>query len=239
MRIEFIGETGSTNADLAARLSAGEHLGEGFWLVADRQTAGRGRHGRQWLDAAGNFMGSTVVVLRSDDPPATQLSMVAALALLELLQQRVPDPRRLHLKWPNDVMLDGDKFCGILLERVGRHVVVGIGVNLAAAPVVEGRAIKALSALGPAPQRDVFARELAEAMAGELARWRGLGGGDTLRRWSACAHPRGTKLKVHDEHGAPLAGRFEGLTEDGAMILRLEDGASRVIHAGDVTEETN
>ena len=237
MQIDTIGETGSTNADLAARLMAGESLPEGYWLVADRQTAGRGRQGRQWLDQPGNFMGSTVVALHSDDPPAMQLSMVAALALLEAVLQRLPDPARVRLKWPNDVLLDGAKFCGILLERVKDHAVIGIGVNLVAAPPIEGRETRALSALGPAPQRDAFARDLAAAFAAELARWRKEGGDDLRKRWQAAAHPLGTQLVVHDEHGMAVTGRFAGLAQDGALILSLDDGSQRVIHAGDVTEE--
>ncbi|RIV89479.1 biotin--[acetyl-CoA-carboxylase] ligase [Aurantiacibacter xanthus] len=237
MQIDTIGETGSTNADLAARLLAGETLAEGYWLVADRQTAGRGRQGRQWLDTPGNFMGSTVVTLRADDPPAMQLSMVAALALLETVMQRLADPSRVRLKWPNDVLLDGAKFSGILLERVKDHAVIGIGVNLVAAPPVEGRETRALSALGPAPQRDAFARDLAAAFASEVARWRSHSGDDLRTRWLAAAHPLGTPLSVHDERGLAVSGQFAGLADDGALILRLDDGSQRVIHAGDVTEE--
>ncbi|OYX67066.1 MAG: biotin--[acetyl-CoA-carboxylase] ligase [Sphingomonadales bacterium 32-64-17] len=235
--MDTIGETGSTNADLAARLANGEPLAEGYWLVADRQTAGRGRQGRQWLDTPGNFMGSTLVELRAGDPPAMQLSMVAALALLETVLQRLADPSRVRLKWPNDVLLDGAKFCGILLERVRGHAVIGMGVNLVAAPAIEGRETRALAALGPAPQRDAFARELAAAFASEVARWRKHGGDDLRNRWQAAAHPLGAALSVHDEHGTVVSGRFAGLAEDCALILRLDDGSQRVIHAGDVTEE--
>ncbi|WP_137679336.1 biotin--[acetyl-CoA-carboxylase] ligase [Aurantiacibacter suaedae] len=237
MQIDTIGETGSTNADLAAHLARGDTLAEGYWLVADRQTSGRGRQGRQWRDTPGNFMGSTVVELREGDPPPMQLSMVAALALLETVLQRLADPSRVRLKWPNDVLLDGAKFCGILLERVKDHAVIGMGVNLVAAPPIEGRETRALSALGPAPQRDAFARDLAAAFASEVSHWRAHGGDDLRSRWLAAAHPLGTALSVHDEHGAVISGQFAGLAEDFALILRLDDGSQRVIHAGDVTEE--
>ena len=75
--IETVAATGSTNADLAARLGAGEALGEGFWLIADRQRAGRGRQGRVWEDGFGNFMGSTLVRRMGGDPPAPSLSLAA------------------------------------------------------------------------------------------------------------------------------------------------------------------
>ena len=210
---------------------------EGFWLIANRQKAGKGRQGRSWLDAPGNFMGSTVVNLREGDPPVTQLSMVAALALLETVITGIATPAWLQLKWPNDVLLDGAKFCGILLERVGCNVVVGIGVNLAGAPDVDGRKIKSLASLGPAPDRDTFALALSRSFRRELALWREDVTGQTMRRWLSAAHPIGTHLSVHDEDGSRIDGTFDGLYPNGALLLRLEDGSVRVIHAGDVMQE--
>ena len=78
--IEYISVTGSTSADLAARLRAAEQVPEGHWLIADRQTAGRGRLGRKWQDGAGNFMGSTVVHTMYSDPPPSTLALVARSA---------------------------------------------------------------------------------------------------------------------------------------------------------------
>ncbi|HNJ48148.1 MAG TPA: biotin--[acetyl-CoA-carboxylase] ligase, partial [Novosphingobium sp.] len=101
--IRFIPETGSTNADLAARLSAGEAVPEGEWLVADRQSAGRGRQGRTWFDGMGNFMGSTVVRPGPGDPPISTLALVAGLAVHETVAPLIPPPQRAMLKWPNDV----------------------------------------------------------------------------------------------------------------------------------------
>ena len=134
--IRILAETGSTNADL---LALGRDAREGDWLVARRQTAGRGRAGRQWEDGAGNFMGSTVVVLRPGDPLPQTLALVAGLATAEAIAAvpRAPDAM---LKWPNDLLVDGAKLAGILLERAGETVVIGIGVNLIRAPAVAGRA---------------------------------------------------------------------------------------------------
>jgi BirA family biotin operon repressor/biotin-[acetyl-CoA-carboxylase] ligase len=230
--IRTVPETGSTNADLLARLSAGEHVVEGDWLVADRQTRGRGRQGRTWLDAPGNFMGSTVVHVSLQDPPAATLSFVAALAVYEAVLPRLGNPRELQLKWPNDVLLGGGKFCGLLLEREGAGVVVGIGVNLALAPAVE-RA-NSLSDRGPPPDRDAFAADLAKQFDLELGRWRQYGLEPILNRWLAAAHPVGSALTVHEPNGGRLSGAFAGLERDGALRLRLADGRCRVIHAGDV-----
>ncbi len=159
--IRFVAETGSTNADLIAAIRAGERVAEGDWLVADRQTAGRGRQGRAWSDGAGNFMGSTVVRPGPHDPPPPTLALLAGVALHETVITVLADPSRLSLKWPNDLLVGRAKLAGILLEREGEAVVVGIGVNLAAAPTVEGRETVALTAFGPAPDRDHFAKALA------------------------------------------------------------------------------
>jgi BirA family biotin operon repressor/biotin-[acetyl-CoA-carboxylase] ligase len=231
--IRVVPETGSTNADVLALLAAGERMAEGDWLVADRQARGRGRQGRSWLDGPGNFIGSTVVHVSPQDPPAASLSFVAALAVYETVVARLGHPRELQLKWPNDVLLGGGKFCGLLLEREGASVVVGIGVNLAAAPRTEAQA-RALSELGPAPNRDAFAAELAAQFDLELGRWRQFGLEPILNRWLAAAHPLGSALTVHEPSGGRLSGAFSGLEPDGALRLRLADGSLRVIHAGDV-----
>jgi BirA family biotin operon repressor/biotin-[acetyl-CoA-carboxylase] ligase len=235
--IEVVPETGSTNADLLARVARGERLAEGDWLVADRQTAGRGRQGRSWLDARGNFMGSTVVHVSPQNPSPASLSFVAALAVYETVLPRIGNPRELQLKWPNDVLLGGSKFCGLLLEREGTSVVVGVGVNLAGAPELSDRRTRTLAELGPAPDRDAFAADLAAQFDLELARWRQYGLQPILNRWLAAAHPRGSALSVHEPNGSRIAGTFDGLDSDGALRLRLADGASRVIHAGDVMLE--
>lgn len=232
--IHTVPETRSTSADLLARLSAGERLVEGDWLVADRQTGGRGRQGRLWLDAPGNFMGSTVVHLSPRDPSPASLSFVAALAVYEVVLARIANPREVQLKWPNDVLLGGGKFCGLLLEREGASVVVGIGVNLAKAPPVSDRQTRTLAEYGPAPDRDAFAADLAAQFDLELGRWRQYGLEPIINRWTAAAHPVGSELTVHEPSGKSVSGTFEGLEADGALRLRLADGTARVIHAGDV-----
>jgi len=232
--IHTVASTGSTNADLVARLTAHERVAEGDWLVADRQVAGRGRHGRTWLDGTGNFMGSTVVCPAPSDPPSSTLAILAGLAVLETVSPLVPPPLLAQLKWPNDVLIGGAKLCGILLERVGDAVVVGIGVNLAAAPVVEGRETIALAAFGPAPNRDTFAAALAHCFDLELERWRSFGLDPLLRRWQAAAHPLGTPLLVGEPEETPLVGEFAGLDSTGALQLRLADGTTRTVHAGEV-----
>src|SRR4051794_40087040 len=99
IRIDFVPQTGSTNTDLANRLLAGEAVPDGYWLVADRQSDGKGRQGRTWLDAPGNFMGSTVVNLLPGDEPPAGLSFVAAIALYEVVVRHLEAPQSLNIKW--------------------------------------------------------------------------------------------------------------------------------------------
>ena len=233
-RIEILAETGSTNADLAARLASGEHVAEGAWLVADRQTAGKGRQGRAWSDGSGNFMGSTIVRRGPNDPAAPTLALLAGLALYETVSPVIAGAAPLALKWPNDLLLGGAKLAGILLEGVGEAVIVGIGVNLAHSPDLPDRRTAALADLGPAPDRDLFARELASNWIVELDRWRQFGLDPVLRRWTALAHAAGSSLTVHEPNGTTVSGAFAGLAQDGALQLRLADGTIRIVHAGDV-----
>jgi BirA family biotin operon repressor/biotin-[acetyl-CoA-carboxylase] ligase len=228
--IETIGATGSTSGDLAARLARGQPVPEGAWLVADRQTAGRGRLGRIWIDGAGNFMGSTVVHRRPGDPPAETLALVAGLALHEVLAPKVAAT----LKWPNDVLVGGAKLAGVLLERIGDAVIVGIGVNIAHSPDVSDRKTVSLADFGIQITRDAFAAELATGFGDELIRWRNFGLGPIVSRWETAAHPRGTALAVDGPGASRVTGTFAGLSETGSLQLRLADGSTRVIHSGEV-----
>lgn len=223
--------------DLIGRIARGERVPEGYWLIADRQTDGRGRQGRTWLDAPGNFMGSTAVNLQPGDPLPASLSFVAAMAAYEVVVNHLAAPQSLVIKWPNDLMLAGSKLSGILLERVGDSAVIGIGVNLAAAPRLVDREVRHLAETGPAPDRDSFARDLSASFDRELDRWRQFGLDPLFARLLAASYPLGSMLTVHGPDGIRVTGEFCGLEGDGALRLRLADGTVSAIHAGDITEE--
>lgn len=233
MTVRFVAETGSTNADL---LAAAAHWREGDWLRAGRQTAGRGRLGRDWASPPGNLYASTLVRLHPGDPPAPTLALVAGVALHEAIAALAgAAAERVRLKWPNDLLADGAKLVGILLERAGDAVVIGVGVNLAEAPRGLGRAVAAVTDLGvAAPDPAGFAEELARGFARWLGTWRGQGLDAIRRAWLARAHPPGTALATTRD-GEALHGLFDGLEPDGALRLRLADGAVTIVTAGDVS----
>jgi BirA family biotin operon repressor/biotin-[acetyl-CoA-carboxylase] ligase len=180
---------------------------------------------------SGNFFGSTLVSIAPGHPPAQSLSLVAGLALIEALDGATPG-ERLSLKWPNDLLLDGVKVAGILLERQGDRVVIGFGVNLAAAPQLEDRTAAHLRGrIAP----EAFAPILARSMDRMLTLWRATASADFAKAWLARAHPLGVELRVHGADSATLSGRFDGIESDGALRLRLEDGSVETVRAGDVT----
>ena len=189
------------------------------------------------MSPAGNLYASTIVRLRPSDPPAATLALVAAVALEESvsLYCHAGEGRGgLALKWPNDLLLDGAKLSGILLERADDAVVIGFGVNLAHHPTDTDRVATSLAAydilIEPAPFLDM----LAETFGRWLARWRAEGIAPIRDRWIERAHPAGTALTARLPDGSSIDGLFERLDGDGALILRLASGERRVIHAADV-----
>lgn len=197
--------------------------------MASEQTAGKGRQGRQWVSPQGNFFGSTVVELQPGDPPAPTLSLAAGLALIEAVDVAVPD-LALLLKWPNDLLLGGEKLAGVLLERSGDRIVAGFGVNLATAPSLPGRQAASLKG---ALTAHGFAPLLAASFARLLALWRSTEPAALAKAWLMRAHPVGTPLTVHVSADENVSGTFDGLEPDGALRLRTGDGV-QIVRAGDV-----
>jgi BirA family biotin operon repressor/biotin-[acetyl-CoA-carboxylase] ligase len=234
--IVWLDEVDSTNAEARRRAEAGE--GGPLWIAARRQTAGRGRRGRGWSTGAGHLAATLLV---PPEAPASTLSFIAALAVADLADAYVP-PALVGLKWPNDVLIAGHKLSGILIEAgaaAGRPwLAVGIGVNLAAAPLgLERPATAIADHLGPgvsAPPRPEEALErLAGAFALWTAAWRAGGLEAVLGPWRA----RSTGLPGPCEVRLPtetLHGEAEGIDDDGVLRLRLADGSLRRIAAGDV-----
>jgi BirA family biotin operon repressor/biotin-[acetyl-CoA-carboxylase] ligase len=133
------------------------------------------------------------------------------------------------------LLADGAKLAGILLERQEDAVIIGFGVNLAEHPDATARPATSLAAVaGIAPDPEHFLADLAASFARWLAIWRSEGLAPIRPRWLEAAHKRGTALSTSTASGTWIEGLFDGLDENGALRLRLADGSSHVIHAGDV-----
>nr|WP_246514337.1 biotin--[acetyl-CoA-carboxylase] ligase [Neoroseomonas soli] len=227
-----------STSDLVAQL-AGAGEPEGLAVLARRQTAGRGTQGRAWESRAGNLHLS--VLLRPTEPlrHAPQWGLLAAVALADAVAPLLPDPASLALKWPNDLMLGGAKAAGILAEVVAGDrggiawLCLGIGVNLAHAPEVPGRATACLADAGIAPPPpEEFARSLLAALDRRRAQRLAEGFGAIRAAWLARGPAPDTHLAVR-RHGAEIAGRFAGLAEDGSLLLTT-GGRVHAIASGEV-----
>lgn len=205
---------------------------EGDWLIADRQTSGRGRMGRTWESPTGNLYASGLVRLRAGDPEAATLALVAGIALFDAIAIWTP---AIQLKWPNDVLIGNAKLSGILLERANDAVVIGFGVNLVHHPEQLDRPVASLVALGIVPPEPLaFLETLSTGFSRWLHCWRSEGLAKIRTEWLGRAHPVGTALVANLPDGDAVDGLFGGLTDECALWLRLADGTVRVIHAGDV-----
>ncbi|HLH95247.1 MAG TPA: biotin--[acetyl-CoA-carboxylase] ligase [Xanthobacteraceae bacterium] len=237
VRLAAFDEIDSTNAEALRRMRQGER--GPLWITADRQTAGRGRRGRSWVSVSGNLHAS---LLLTDPGPAErwpQLSFVAALAVHDAVVEVAAEVRPLlELKWPNDLLLSGAKFAGILTEGEGRDeegaVAIGIGVNCMAHPAGTAYPATDLQAAGAAVAPAALFAALSLKMLGRLAQWnRGEGFATVRTDWLARAAGVGGQIKVAVADGE-LVGRFAGLDDAGCLILIAPSGDSRVVAAGDV-----
>jgi BirA family biotin operon repressor/biotin-[acetyl-CoA-carboxylase] ligase len=238
--ILLLDQTDSTNAEARRRADAGE-TGP-LWIVARRQTAGRGRRGRQWESQDGNLFSTLMQLTRKSPAEAAQVTFVAALAIADLLDAWAP-ASLVTIKWPNDVMLAGQKASGVLVES-GAHesgglwLAVGIGINLVSAPEGTERPATALAlhlrgdAASP-PTIEAASAKLAAAFDIWMTRWETLGFQPILDAWSA--RTAGLDGPAVARLGREtIEGRAEGVGPDGALKLRLADGSLRLISAGDV-----
>lgn len=236
-RLRHFETLGSTNDEAKALARAGAPEGTLVW--ADEQTAGRGRRGRVWLSPPGNLYLS--LVLRPEGAPAraAQLGFVAALGLGDALAALAGPAMELRYKWPNDLLVNGRKLAGILLESENAasdrvdFVVAGIGVNIVAAPAdaeypAISLAAEGVAGITPAVLLGGFVRHF-EIWAG---RWRATGFAPVRAAWLARASGLGEPVRVRLERDT-LFGRFLDLDADGALVLEGEAGRRRIT-AGEV-----
>ncbi len=231
-------EIDSTNTE-AKRLAA-ERAPEFTVVLAGAQRAGHGRRGRAWASPKGNLYSS--VILRPACPPivGAQVSFLAALAVSDTARRLVGSSTTIACKWPNDVLLNGRKVSGILLESATTGglldwLVLGVGVNVAHHPGVGGAYPSTSLHDEGANSADVeqVAALYLDALAGWYDRWRVEGFAPVRAAWLARALGLGAPVTVKLERETP-EGRFVDLDAGGALVLELASGARRAIAAGDV-----
>ncbi|HWV43746.1 biotin--[acetyl-CoA-carboxylase] ligase [Pseudorhodoplanes sp.] len=225
----------STNSEALRRAREGER--GPLWIVAREQTAGRGRRGREWFSGGGNLATSLLFTASVAPAVAATLGFVASLAVHKACSALAPG-LDVALKWPNDVLAQGGKIAGILLESeaagVSTAVVVGIGLNLAAAPAGTAFPAQSLRALGHRVAPEAAFEALTDAWSALAALWDNGRGFDVIRAaWLAQARGIGQSVSVRAGDRVE-DGIFETLDEQGRLILRMADGTARAISAGDV-----
>lgn len=239
-RVVHLAETGSTNSE-AMRL-AGEGAPGGTWVLADRQTAGRGRSGREWVSPPGNLYASLIVRDVFPLEKAAQLSLVSGVAVHAALAAAAGAALggRLVLKWPNDILCDRAKLGGILVESsvdrrdAGALAVIGIGLNLVRHPDIEGRPATDLASLGASIAPLNLLAYLDESMQNWISNWASGEGFDRVRReWLARSFSPGVGLTVNSGHGV-VQGMFAGLDPEGALLLTDATGRLLTVTFGDV-----
>lgn len=250
-RVEGHNTVGSTNVLALERAGAGD-AGQ-LWICALKQNSGRGRRGRAWETPVGNLAATLLMVGNQDPKMAATLGFVAGLSLSDALQAAVPglnlavaadaggttSGSRFALKWPNDVLADGAKLAGILLESTflpgGRFAVaIGIGVNVVAHPTDLPYPATSLHALDAGLSAEGLFTCLSAAWAKNIASWdEGRGLAAIRDRWLGRAAGLGGDVAVRLD-GEVLRGKFETIDEDCRFVIRMADGSLTQIAAGDV-----
>jgi BirA family biotin operon repressor/biotin-[acetyl-CoA-carboxylase] ligase len=250
-RLEAHHSVGSTNALALERAVAGDR--GRLWIVSKRQESGRGRRGRAWATPEGNLAATLLLVEKYELKQAATLGFVAGLALADALDAVAPDRRiaiapdgggqagrgdRFELKWPNDVLADGAKLAGILLESSllpGNRVAlaIGIGVNVVAHPEDVPYPAVSLKALDFSGGAESLFLALSDAWAENIRVWNGGAGLTTIRqRWLSRAAGLGSEVAVRVD-GNVVRGVFETIDEDCRFVIRAGDGVVKIA-AGDV-----
>ena len=250
-RLHGFDTVGSTSTEAARAAQAGD-VGD-VWFAALKQTEGRGRRGRQWETPHGNLAASLLVVPDCDPAITATLGFVAGVTLNRALRSLVPgaevklgidgadgqDSSRIALKWPNDVLADGAKLAGILLEAQkgpdgSMAVIIGMGVNVVAAPEGLPYPAASIAALGWEVSPETILATLTDEWVDAIELWdNGRNVADILALWRESAAGIGAPVAVSRD-GEVVRGVFETIDDAGRLIVRANDNSRVAITAGDV-----
>jgi BirA family biotin operon repressor/biotin-[acetyl-CoA-carboxylase] ligase len=231
-------EIDSTNEEARRRALAGQL--EPCWLVAERQSSGRGRLGRQWESARGNLFATSLLAYPRSASEATLVSFAAAVAVLEAARMTGVDTSSLKLKWPNDVLDGKAKVAGILIETwpVGEQLsmAAGFGVNVTSTPTLPDRPAACLAGLpgGTGLTAEQVLTALDIAFRTQLVRLLSDGFGPVREDWLKKAAYLDQRVSI--PHGATrIEGVMRGLADDGALIAEKDDGSLTHVRAGEIS----
>ncbi|WP_421859011.1 biotin--[acetyl-CoA-carboxylase] ligase [Oricola sp.] len=233
-----LASVGSTNNE-ALTLAEGGDAGH-LWVTAGEQLGGRGRRGRDWASPPGNLYASALLIDLAPVARLATLPLAVGVAVHDAIAAcGLPGGTMLRIKWPNDLLLNDAKCCGMLLEARGlsngrQAVVIGCGINIISHPDPGLYPATALNRAGIAATPETLFAHLSRAMEEALTVWDGGRGIGAIRqRWLAAAHGLGARIAVNLA-SSRIEGIFEGIDADGVLMLRTDDGALRMISAGDL-----
>lgn len=234
-RIERLPVVGSTNDVVRERADRGEP--EGLVVLAERQAAGRGRHGRVWQSPPGNLYVSLLLRPHRPTTELASLSLVIGLSLADTLAELAAGRFRPQLKWPNDLLVDGAKLAGVLLEtslagEAAPVVVAGMGVNITNSPTGTDYPATCLAALGVELTADALLQAFLLRFAADYAGWQEAGFAALRERWLARAQGLGETVRVRVGQSL-VEGRLASLDPAGRLVLETARGR-RLLDAGEL-----
>ncbi len=235
-------EVDSTN-DYAKRMAeAGE--ANPHWIYADTQTAGRGRRGREWVSPIGNLMATLYLPCQLPSIRGGEVAFVAGLAIDACVQDLLTGTAHVvAIKYPNDILVNGAKISGMLLETTTSPsagagnldwIAIGIGINLAHHPEDTPYPATSIAALigNTPPPKDVLV-QLADYFTQYFTLWQDKGIAAILEMWRKRAHHIGKPIEVR-LHDKTISGTFESIDDTGTLILREAGGGCQHINTGDI-----
>ncbi|AFM16132.1 birA, biotin-(acetyl-CoA-carboxylase) ligase [Mycolicibacterium chubuense NBB4] len=234
-RLDVVEETGSTNADLIARAGRGDDIA-GAVLLAEHQTAGRGRHGRSWSAPQRSQISMSVGIDTTGVSPDGWgwLPLLTGLAVVHTVRDLGVDA---GLKWPNDVLVGTGKLAGILAEVAAPVIVVGLGLNVSLAPdeLPDPDAVS-LTMLGADADRTTVTAALLHALSDRLGRWRAARGADQslAADYRAVSTTIGTRVRAHLPGDSEITGTATGIDDAGRLLID-DAGTTVIVSAGDIT----
>jgi BirA family transcriptional regulator, biotin operon repressor / biotin---[acetyl-CoA-carboxylase] ligase len=234
--IHYFESIGSTNDEALAWAAKG--ASDLSFVIADEQTAGRGRLNRRWFTPRGTALAFSLILHPSSPSHLSRTVGLAALSITDACLIHGLTPR---IKWPNDILLNGKKVAGILIETVwsGADVdslVIGMGINVQKDSVpteeLQFPATSIEGELGQAPDREKLLKDILSAL---IIRRTQISTDDFLKSWEDLLAFRGKPVQITANDGDPLTGELIGLESDGNLLLRAEHGETVTVHFGDVS----